>query len=189
MRKVIYSIMASLDGFIEGPNRELDWAIIDEEFHRYVNDQEKTVDTHLYGRRMYEVMSNFWPTADMNPSAPEYIVEYARIWKNMQKIVFSRTLQQVEGNTRLIREIDVEEIRKLKEQPGKDLALGGAEIASTFRQLGLIDEYWLYIHPVLLGGGTPLFRTPSETVNLRLLETHTFNSGVVFLRYQRAHGG
>ena len=183
MRKVIYSMFVSLDGFIEGPNRDLDWHIVDEELHKYVNDQERAIDTHLYGRRMYEVMS-YWQTADTNPSSPEYEVEYAHIWKSIPKIVFSKTLAQVEGNARLVRENIAEEIAKLKEQPGKDLGLGGANIASTFMQLGLIDEYQLYVHPVVLGGGTPMFSPFDNKINMRLVETRKFGSGVVLLRYQ-----
>lgn len=188
MRKVIYSMMVSLDGFIEGPNRELDWAIIDEELHRFVNDQQHAIDTHLYGRRMYEVMA-YWETADENPSSPEYELEFGRIWKKMPKIVFSKTLEQVQGNTRVVREDIAEEITKLKAQSGKDLELGGANIASTFMQLGLIDEYRLYIHPVVLGSGTPMFPTLDNMINLWLVETRTFGSGVVYLRYQRADEG
>jgi dihydrofolate reductase len=183
MRKVIYSMFVSLDGFIEAPNRDLDWHIVDEELHKYVNDQERAIDTHLYGRRMYEVMS-YWQTADTNPSSPEYEVEYAHIWKGIPKIVFSKTLERVEGNARLVRENIAEEIAKLKEQPGKDLGLGGANIASTFMQLGLIDEYQLYVHPVVLGGGTPMFSAFDNKINLRLVETRKFGSGVVLLRYQ-----
>ncbi len=183
MRKVIYSMFVSLDGFIAGPNKELDWHIIDEELHRFVNDQERAIDTHLYGRRMYEVMS-YWQTADTNPSSPEYEVEYAHIWKSIPKIVFSKTLERVEGNARLIREIIAEEIAELKEQPGKDMVLGGANIASTFMRLGLIDEYGLYIHPVIIGDGTPMFPALDNKINLRLIETRKFGSGVVLLRYQ-----
>jgi len=183
MGKVIYSMFVSLDGFIEGPNKELDWHIVDEELHTYVNDQERALGAFLYGRRMYEVMS-YWQTADTNPSSPEHEVEYARIWKSIPKIVFSKTLEQVEGNARLVRENIVEEITKLKEQTGKDLGLGGANIASTFMRLGLIDEYQLYVHPVVLGGGTPMFPTLGDTINLRLVEARTFGSGVVLLRYQ-----
>ena len=188
MRKVIYSMMVSLDGFIEGPNRELDWAIPDEELHKFVNDQQSEIDTCLYGRRLYEVMT-YWETADKNPSAPEYELEFARIWKNMLKIVFSKTLEQVQGNARLVRNNIAAEITKLKQQPGKDLELGGATIASTFIQLGLIDEYRLFIHPVVLGRGTPFFPALGDKVNLRLVETRTFGSGVVYLRYQRADEG
>jgi dihydrofolate reductase len=182
-------MMVSLDGFIERPNRELDWVIVDEELHKYINDRESAIDTHLYGRRMYEIMVDFWPTADTNPSNPEYVVEYAHIWKNMPKIVFSKTLERVEGNARLVRENIAGEIAKLKEQSGKDLALGGANIASTFMQLGLIDEYWLYVQPVVLGDGTPMFPALDGKLDLRLVEVHTFGSGVVLLRYQIAGAG
>jgi dihydrofolate reductase len=190
MRKIIYSIMASLDGFIEAEDKELDWVIMDEELHRFANNQDRLVDTHLYGRKMYEVMNGYWPTADTNPSASEVEVEYALIWQNITKLVFSKTLEQVEGKARLYREVDPEEIRKLKAQPGKDMGLGGADLASTFMRLGLVDEYQLYIHPVILGGGTPVF-APSAApsgppLSLQLVDTHTFASGVVFLHYRNA---
>jgi dihydrofolate reductase len=188
MRKVIYSMMVSLDGFIEGPNRELDWVTVDEELHKYINDRQSAIDTYLYGRWTYEVIVDYWPTADTNPSNPEYVVEFAHIWKNMPKIVFSRTLEQAEWNTRVVRENIAEEIAKLKAHPGKDLALGGADIASTFMQFGLLDEYWLYVQPVVLGSGTPMFRA-LDKINLRLVETRTFDSGVVLLRYRRADEG
>jgi dihydrofolate reductase len=183
MRKAIYEIMASLDGFIEGPNHELDWAIVDEELHRYINGQERAIGAHLYGRRMYETMS-YWQTADADPSNPAYVVEYARIWQNMPKIVFSRTLEHVEGNARLVRDNIAEEIAKLKAQPGKDMVLGGADIASTFIRLGLVDEYRLYVHPVVLGSGTRVFPSLDNKIDLRLTETRPFGSGVVLLRYQ-----
>lgn len=179
-------MMVSLDGFIEGSDGGLDWAIIDEELHQYINDQESGVGAYLYGRRTYEVMQGFWPTADTNPSNPNYMVEYAHIWKEIPKIVFSKTLEKVEGNSRLVREIIAEEIDELKAQPGKDLAIGGADIASTFLRLGLIDEYWLYVQPVILGGGKPMFQGLDDQIKLRLVETRTFGCGVVLLRYQRA---
>jgi dihydrofolate reductase len=186
MRKLIYSMMVSLDGFIEGPNRELDWHIVDEELHTYINDQQSAIGAYLYGRRIYEGMVDFWPTADANPLAPEYVLEFARIWKKMPKIVFSKTLEGVEGNATLVREVSAEAVRALKLQPGRDLAVGGAGLASTFMRLGLIDEYGLFVHPVILGRGTPLFPALVNTINLRLIETRTFGSGVVYLRYQRA---
>lgn len=184
-RKVIYSMLVSLDGFIEGPNRELDWHVIDEEFHTHVNEQERATDIYLYGRRMYEIMAEYWARADADPSNPEYVVEYARIWKSVPKIVFSKTLDKVEGNARLVRDNIAEEVTKLKDQPGKDLRVSGASIAATFMQLGLIDEYQLYVQPVVLGGGTPMFRSLDNKIELRLVETRKFGSGVVFLRYQR----
>jgi dihydrofolate reductase len=184
MRKLIYSMGVSLDGFIAGPNGEIDWSAPDEELHRFHNQQTREMGAHLCGRRLYEVMS-FWETADENPSAPEHELEFARIWKNMPKIVFSKTLEKVEGNARLVRDGVVEEVAKLKEQPGKVLAVGGAGLASTFIKLGLIDEYRLFVSPVVLGGGTPYFPALDERMNLELVETQTFGSRVVYVRYRR----
>jgi len=189
LRKVIYSMSVSLDGFIETPNRELDWVIVDEEFHSFANDQAREMGAFLYGRRLYEVMASYWPTADTNPATPAYVVEFARIWRDKPKIVFSKTLKKVEWNSRLVRKDIAEEITKLKAQPGQDLGLGGANIASTFMQLGLVDEYRLFVQPVVLGSGTPMFRTLDDKINLRLVDTHTFGSGVVYLRYQHADDG
>jgi dihydrofolate reductase len=185
MRKLIYSTMVSLDGYVEGPNRNLDWGIIDEELHSFINDQHRTIDTFLFGRRMYEVMV-YWDTADQDLSNPEYVLEFARIWKKIHKIVFSKTLEQVQGNATLSRGNIVEEIAKLKAQPGKDLSVGGATIASALRRVGLIDEYQLFIHPVVIGSGASIFPAAADKTNLQLIETHTFHSGVVLLRYQQA---
>jgi dihydrofolate reductase len=184
MRKLIYSMFVSLDGFIETRNREIDWSAPDAELHRFANDEARETGTFLYGRRLYEIMVGYWPTADTKPSAADYEVEFARIWKDMPKVVFSKTLDKVEWNSRLVRDNIAEEIRKLKEQPGKDLAIGGPNLASTVMQLGLIDEYRLLVHPVVLGGGTPFFPALDNRINLRLIETRTFGSGVVYLRYQ-----
>ncbi len=185
MRKVIYSMPVSLDGFIEGPNGEFDWAEPDLELHQHFNDEELEFSAHLYGRRLYEVMT-YWQTADMNPASTPVEVEYARRWQQVPTIVFSTTLERVEGNARLIKENIADEVAKLKAQPGKDMILGGAGIGATFRKLGLIDEYRLYVYPVVLGSGKPFFPQLSAIVNLRLLKTTTFNSGVVSLRYQPA---
>jgi dihydrofolate reductase len=176
----------SLDGFIEDRNGDLNWSYPDEDLHKHFNDLESTIDLHLYGRRLYENMAAYWPTADENPSAPRVEIEYARIWKSMPKIVFSKTMDQVGWNSRLVRGNIAEEVNRLKEQPGKDMSVGGAELASTFMQLGLIDEYWLYVHPVVLGGGKPMFRPLHIKINLLLVETRRFGSGVVLLRYQLA---
>ena len=185
MRKVVYSMGVSLDGFIEGPNRELDWSTPDEELHRFWNDQAREMGTFLYGRRLYELMADFWPTADTDPSAPEPVVEFARIWRDMPKIVFSRTLEKVDWNSRLVRDNIAEEVTKLKAQPGKDMEVGGPTLAATFMRLGLIDEYRPVVHPVVLGGGTPFFPALEDRIRLRLTDTRTFGSGVVYLRYQR----
>jgi dihydrofolate reductase len=185
MRDLIYSIMVTLDGYIAGPNGELDWAIIDEELHAFVNNEQRAIGVELYGRRTYEVMADFWPTAHLDPAAPAFVVEFARIWQDMPKIVFSRTLTRVGENTRLVRDNMVEEVQALKAQPGKSLSIGGSGVASTFIRLGLIDEYGLYIHPVILGGGKALFPSLDASAPLRLVESRTFGSGVVFLRYRR----
>jgi dihydrofolate reductase len=138
----------------------------------------------LYGRRMYETMASYWPTADKDLSNPEYILEFAHIWQQMPMVVFSQSLERVEGNARLVRGDLAQEVTRLKEQPGKDLLLGGANLASTLLPLGLIDEYQIYIHPVVLGGGTPMFPAMDDRIALRLVETRRFGSEVVFLRYQ-----
>ena len=188
MRKLIYSMGVSLDGFIAGRAGEIDWSAPDEELHRFHNQEARELGAHLCGRRLYEVMV-YWETADQNPSAPEYELEFAHIWKALPKIVFSTTLETVEGNARLVREDAVEEATKLKEQPGRDLAVGGAALASTFIKLDLVDEYRLFVSPVVLGGGTPYFPPLNERINLDLVETRTFGSRVVYLRYRRARPG
>jgi dihydrofolate reductase len=182
MRKVIYSMGVSLDGFIAGPRGEIDWSPPDEERHRFHNEQTREIGAHFCGRRLYEEML-YWETADENPSAAEHELEFARIWKNLPKIVFSKTLEKVEGNARLVRDGIAEEVAELKQQPGKDLAVGGAGLASTFIELGLVDEYRLFVSPVVLGGGTPYFPALDERIDLELVETQTFASRVVYVRY------
>ena len=186
MRKVMYAMSVSLDGFIEAADGDLSWSYPDQELHQHFNDREREIDIYLYGRRLYENMAAYWPTADENPLAPPYEKEYARIWKDKPKIVFSKTLDQVGWNARLVRGNIAGEVNRLKKQPGKDMIVAGAEIASTFMKLGLIDEYCLYLRPVILGGGKPMFRQLRDPINLQLVETRQFSRGVVLLRYQRA---
>jgi len=177
--------MVSLDGFVKDQNRNLDWIRIDEELHTFVNEQHHEIDTFLFGRRMYEVMVS-WETIGHDASQPEYILEFARIWQNIHKIVFSTTLDHVEGDATLNRGNIVDEIARLKTLPGKDMSVGGATLAAILIQSGLIDEYQLFINPVILGSGTPIFHALDHQTNIRLIETKTFSSGVVFLRYQPA---
>jgi dihydrofolate reductase len=185
LRNLIYSFGVSLDGFIAGPNGDIDWSAPDEELHRFHNQQARELGAHLLGRGLYEVM-RYWETAEEeNPSAPEHELEFARIWKATPKIVFSTTLEEVEGNTRLVRDGVAEEVARLKEQPGKDLAVGGAGLASTCIKLGLVDDYRLFVSPVVLGSGTPYFPALDERIDLELVETRTFGSRVVYSRYRR----
>jgi dihydrofolate reductase len=184
MRKLIYSMTVSLDGFIAGPRGDIDWSAPDEELHRFHNQQTREIGAHLCGRKLYEVMA-YWETADQNPSASEYELEFARIWKELPKVVFSKNLEEVQGNSKLVRDGAVEEVRRLKEQPGEELAVGGAGLASTFIKAGLVDEFRLFVSPVVLGGGTPYFPALDVRIDLQLVETRTFGSRVVYVRYQR----
>ncbi len=184
MRKLIFMTMISLDGFMEAPGQNLDWVLIDEELHRFVNAQENQRGGYLYGRRMYEIMQAAWPAVDQDPSAPEYMREFAQIWKKMPKTVFSKTLSRVEGNATLARGDPADEVARLKAQPGKDLEVGGARLASSLLRLGLVDELHVYINPVILGRGTRMVEELANPVRLQLLDTHRFHSGVVLFNYQ-----
>jgi dihydrofolate reductase len=185
MGNVVYSMMVSLDGFIEGPDKEIDWVIVDEELHTFINDQQSAVGAYLFGRGMYETHAAYWPASDADTSAPEYIMEYGRIWRAMPKVVFSAALDQVVANTRLVRDNVAEE--KLKQEHDKDLVVGGAGLAASLMRLGLVDEYGLFVQPVLLGSGTPMFPSRVEGCqDLRLVDQRRFASGVLYLRYRRA---
>jgi dihydrofolate reductase len=184
MRKLVLMISISVDGFIEGPNREIDWHLVDEELHEQFNDELSAMGAFLDGRVTYELMAGFWPTADQDPASTKPVVEFARIWRDMPKIVYSTTLQHADWNTTIVREVVAEDVLALKAEPGGDLALGGADLAGAFARLHLIDEYRLYVHPIVLGRGKPLFQPSDESVKLALVETRTFGNGVVLLRYQ-----
>jgi dihydrofolate reductase len=184
MRKLIYSMGVSLDGYIADARGQIDWSAPDEELHRFHNQQVRETGAQLLGRRLYETMV-YWETAAQDPALSDYEREFAHIWTAMPKVVFSTTLENVVGDTRLLRDRVAEETVRLKEESGKDLAVGGAGLASTLTKLGLIDEYRLFVSPVLIGGGTPYFPALEQPVNLALVETRTFTSRVVYLRYRR----
>ena len=186
MRKMILMMSVSLDGFIEGPGRELDWQLVDEELHSHFNEQLAAMGAFLSGRVTYELMAGFWPTADTDPSSTGSMVEFAGIWRDMPKIVFSTTLERGDWNTTVVRDVVPEEITELKAQPGGDLVLGGADLAAAFMRHDLIDEYRLYVHPVVIGRGKPLFPRSNERMGLALAETRPFGNGVVLLRYGNA---
>ena len=184
MAKLIYSMGVSLDGYIAGPNGEIDWAAPDEELHRFHNRQARETAAEFYGRRLYETM-RYWQTAEEDPALGEPAREFAQIWKATPKVVFSKTLGAVQGNATLRREVVASEITSLKGRTAKNLAVGGAGLASTFIRLDLVDEYHLFISPVVLGGGTPFFPPLERQVELELVEARRFGSRVVYLVYQR----
>jgi dihydrofolate reductase len=175
----------SLDGYIEGPNREIDWHLVDDELHQHFNDQLRGMGAFVSGRVTYELMAQFWPTADKDPSSTPPMVEFARIWREMPKIVYSKTLPRADWNTTIVRDVIPEEVEKLKTQPGGDLSLGGADLAAAFMRAGLIDEYRIYVHPIIIGNGKPLFPRSGPRVNLQLLESRAFGNGVLQLRYRK----
>ena len=182
MRKLIYSMTVSLDGYIAGRDGAIDWTVPDEELFLLHTQHIQETGVHLCGRRLYETMV-YWETAEKSPLLAEH-VEFAQTWKALPKVVFSTTLQSVVGNTRLATGGIGEEVWRLKEQPGKDIAVGGAGLACTCIKLGLIDEYRLFVSPVVLGEGTPYFPALDERINLERVETQTFGSRVVYLRYR-----
>jgi dihydrofolate reductase len=186
VRKIVVSMSISLDGYVEGPNREIDWHLVDDELHEHFNEQLAAMGAFLNGRVTHELMAQFWPTADADPASTRPMVEFARIWRDMPKIVYSRTLEGAGWNTTVVRDVVVDEVLALKAEPGGDLALGGADLVATFRRYDLIDEYRLYVHPVLICAGKPLFSPSDVRTDLRLVGTREFGNGVVLLRYERA---
>jgi dihydrofolate reductase len=184
MPKVIYAMGGvSADGYVAGPDGTFDWATPDEELHRFHNEQTGELAGHLLGRRLYETMV-YWETADKDPS--EIVREFALIWQALPKVVFSRTLDSVEGAKTTLARADLRtELTALQESVRGDVAVGGAELAAEAARLDLIDEYRLFVHPVAVGGGIPFFPR-DHRVDLELVETRTFGSGVVYLRYRAA---
>ncbi len=181
MAKLIYSAIASLDGYIEDEHGKFDWAAPGEEIHAFINDLERPVGTYLYGRRMYETMV-FWETVEDESPA---IRDFAEIWRAADKIVYSQTLESVSSaRTRIERDFDAEAVRQLKEAAEQDITVGGPALAAQAITAGLVDEYQFFFVPVLIGGGK---RALPEGVRaeLELLEEHRFASGVVFLRCRR----
>jgi dihydrofolate reductase len=186
MRSVTYSMAVSLDGYVVGPDGQFDWTAPDDEVFRFVTDEIQEVGVHLLGRRLYETML-YWETADQDPSLDAPMLEWAAIWKALPKVVFSTTLSAVEGNARLTSGGVAEEIERLRAEPeGGNIAIGGATLAAEAAAMGLIDEYRARIYPVLVGGGLPYFPRRERRVDLELVETRTFSSRVVYLRYRVA---
>jgi dihydrofolate reductase len=182
MRKIMVSNYATLDGFFAGPNGEIDWFIWDEEMAQYSIALADTIDTILFGRVTYEGMASYWPTPAAQAENP-VIADYMN---DSPKIVFSKTLSKADwNNTTLVKEIKPAEILKMKQQPGKNMVIyGSGSLVSTLTQLGLIDDYWIFINPVVLGSGKPLFKDIKDKINFKLVEAKTFSSGIVLHHYQ-----
>jgi dihydrofolate reductase len=186
MRSVTYAMSASLDGYIVGPDGGFDWGGPDADVFRFWIDEIRGVGVHLMGRRLYETML-YWETADQNPSLDDAELEFAALWRPLPKVVFSTTLSAVQGNARLASGGLAEEIERLRAEPGAgDIAIGGATLAAEAAALDLIDEYRTMVYPVLVGGGIPFYPQRERQVNLELVETRTFNSKAVYLRYRVA---
>lgn len=183
MSKLIYSMSVSLDGYIVGPDGKFEWAMPDEQLHRYHNQQARELAGHLLGRRLYESML-YWETAHQEPDADEVTLEFATVWRALPKVVFSRTLGSVEGsNTSLACRDLASELAMLRQSVQGDIGVGGAGLAAEAIRLDLVDEYHLFVYPIAVGGGIPFFPS-DQALELELLETHTFSSRVVYLKYR-----
>jgi len=178
---------SSLDGFVGGPNGEMNWITIDEEIFDFVSTMTDQADTALYGRVTYQMMEAYWPTAAEKPDASKHDKEHSIWYKNVTKVVLSRSLRESNlKNTKVISDNLVENINRIKQQPGKNILIfGSPEASHSLLRVGLIDEYWIFVNPVLLGEGMPLFKNVSERITLRLLESKVFTSGVVALHYRK----
>ena len=185
MPKVIYSMTVTLDGFIAGPDGEIDWSGPDDELHRFHNDRVRGQRAQLLGRRLYETMLYWDADAERDPAATETMLDFARIWKPLPKIVFSRTLTEVQGaNTRLAQGSPAEELERLKAESGEgDIGVGGAGLAAELMADGLVDDFHLFVAPVVLGAGTRFFPPLEHRVPLELVERREFTGGVQYLRY------
>ncbi|MCW2860073.1 MAG: deaminase [Actinoallomurus sp.] len=187
MRKIIYWVHASIDGYIAGPNGEFDWPALGPELIGYSEAMNEQVDTLVYGRVVWDMMAAYWPTADAEPATTdEHARAFAPFWRQTPKVVVSRTLEKADWDARVIGQNLADEIAELKRRPGKDILLtGGAEVAASLTELGLLDDYRIVVHPVVLGGGPRLFLEPKDRIDLRLTDSRTFDSQTVLLRYER----
>lgn len=187
MRHLIFFMHTSLDGFVAGPNGEMNWIHVDEAMFDFVATMTDKADTALYGRVTYEMMQGYWPTAGDQPDASKHDKEHSAWYKKVAKVVLSKTMSE-KGleNTTVISEQLTDRINKIKQQDGKNILIFGSPSAShALLGLGLIDEFWLFVNPVLLGEGMPLFKEVNEITPLKLIETKTFSSGVIALHYER----
>jgi dihydrofolate reductase len=185
MGRLVYSMMVSLDGFVETPDHSLDWVIIDDEIHGFANEQARASALDIYGRGMWETMT-YWATADQNPGEPPVQVEFAKIWQAMPKVVVSRSLESVDGpNVRLMREDGVDAVRRLAAETDGEVAVSGATLAGSLIRAGLVDEFRLFTNPVAIGAGTPYLPPGAPRRSLELVDSRDFASGVTYRAYRR----
>ncbi len=186
MGVVIYSMHVSLDGFMDSPGRGDNWSEPDEEVHRFANEQQAASSGSVYGRGLYEVMAGYWPEVPNDPDASPVEQEFAAAWLATPRLVFSRTLPSVDFNSRLATGDMATEVRQFREECGGDIDVGGADLAGQLIKLGLVDEFRLFVFPIVLGAGRPFFPPLDEVIKLEQVESRRFDaSGVVYLRYRR----
>ena len=184
MGKLIYGMNVSVDGYIADANDDIGWSAPSEDLHQFWNDRERNTAVALYGRRLYDLMAAFWPTADQHPDADPVTVDFARVWRAMPKVVFSRTLESVDWNSRLERGDPVEVATRLKAETDGVLEVAGATLAAPIVRAGLVDEFLVVVTPTAVGGGKPFFPALPSWISLRLAENRTFDNGAVLLRYE-----
>lgn len=184
MRKLTFGMNLSLDGYIAAPGDDLAWGVPSDELFQWWSDRVGATGLALYGRRLWETMSSHWPTADQQPGATPAQIEFARRWRGMPKVVFSSTISTVDGNTRLVTGDAVAEITRLKTEDDGPMDIGGATLAAAAMRAGLVDEYAIVTHPVLVGSGARCFPSLDSWVTLDLVETRTFPGGVLLTRYE-----
>ncbi len=187
MRKLILFMHATLDGFVAGPNGEMDWINVDDEIFDYAGTMTDQADTALYGRVTYQMMDSYWPSAADQPNASKHDIEHSRWYNEVEKIVISKSLKAVDSaKTYIVSDNIKNEIQKIKNQEGRNILMFGSPgAAHSLMQYNLIDEYWLFINPVLIGKGIVLFKNINDRMTLKLAECKAFNSGVVGVNYKK----
>ena len=185
MGRLIYLMNVSLDGFVETLDHDLSWGRIDDEVHAFFSEQARTTDAMLYGRRLYELMTAYWPFAADDPNATPAMLEFARFWNETPRLVFSRTLTEVAWNSRLVHEPPVEALAAIRAEFPGDITVAGPTLAAEFVRRDLVDEYRMVVHPAILGAGTPYIPVLDAPLDLELVDTRRFASGVMYLGYER----
>ena len=181
--RLIYNLNVSLDGFVEDRDHGLDWATVDDELHGWFNEQTRSLDAEIYGRKLYETMAAYWPRGEDDPDATPIMREFARLWNAMPRVVFSTTLTSALPNHRIVQGDVAAVLEELRRDFDGDIGVGGANIAGQYVTRGLVDEFRLMVHPVVLGSGTPYWPALDRPLNLKLVDRHEFSSGVELRSY------